>query len=64
MTGRIDSLVPPLHSDLFGVYGACHISEKSLTFYFKVAKDLSQKISVDHKPLGRAISTFWEITLK
>lgn len=43
---------------------ACHNSEQALTFYFKVAKDLSPKTFVDHKPLGRVTPTFREITLK
>lgn len=35
-----------------------------MTFYFKVAKDLSPKTVVDHKPFGGVTPAFREITLK
>lgn len=67
MAGEIDSLTPPLCSDLgggWGGLGTCHISEQASTFYFKVAKDLSPVTGVDHKPVGKAMPALREIALK
>lgn len=64
LAGTIDSLQLPLHSDLGRVYVPVTFQKQALTFYFKVAKDLSQKTFVDHKPLGRVTPTFREIALK
>lgn len=63
MAERIDALMPPVHSDLFGVYEPV-IAEQALPFPVKGALDRSQKTLVDHNPLGKVMATFGEITLK